>query len=75
MKKIIIETYNEAGERVFPQGAGWDKLVDRITKFCLMLSAIAGAVYGVIIIINTGGGGGFRIKSITITPIENQTRN
>ena len=31
MKKIIIETYNEAGERVFPQGVNWDKLIKRLT--------------------------------------------
>ena len=75
MKKIIIETYNEAGERVYPQGVNWDKLIKRLTGILEFIGALLGVIYGVIIIINTGGGGGFRIKSITITPTIDQKRN
>jgi hypothetical protein len=75
MNKYNIITYNEAGERVFPQGVNWDKLIKKLTGILEFIGALLGVIYGVIIIINTGGGGGFRVKSITITPIENLPRN
>jgi hypothetical protein len=74
MKKIIIETYNEAGERVYPQGVDWDKLIKRLTAILELIGAGLGVVIGIIVISNTGGGG-FRIKRITITPTADQTRN
>ena len=72
MKKIIIETYNEAGERVYPQGVDWDKWKKRLKKGLEWLQI---GLDIVVIIIGFGGGGGFRIKRITITPSANQTRN
>jgi len=72
MEKFNIIVINESGERVYPQGVDWDKWKKRLRK---TLDWIAIGLEIVVYITNLGGGGGFRIKSITITPTENQTRN
>jgi hypothetical protein len=72
MEKFNIIVTNEEGERVYPQGVDWDKWKKRLFNALAWLS-IGLDVY--VIIKNIGGGGGFRIKRITITPTENQTRN
>ena len=72
MEKFNIIVINESGERVYPQGVDWDKWKKRLRKTLEWLKI---GLDIVVIIISFGGGGGFRIKSITITPPENQTRN
>ena len=72
MEKFNIIVINESGERVYPQGVDWDKWKQRLRK---TLDWIAIGLEIVVIITNLGGGSGFRIKRITITPTENQTRN
>jgi hypothetical protein len=71
MEKFNVIVINEAGERVYPQGVDWDKLLNRLQK----IGAILASLVTIIVQISTGSGGGFRIKRITITPTENQTRN
>jgi hypothetical protein len=72
MEKFNIIVINEAGERVYPQGVDWDKWKKRLKKGLEWLQI---GLDIVVIIIGFGGGSGFRIKKITITPTENQTRN
>jgi hypothetical protein len=72
MEKFNIIVINEAGDRVYPQGVDWDKWKKRLKKGLEWLQI---GLDIVVIIVGFGGGGGFRIKKITITPTENQTRN
>lgn len=63
--QINIKVVNELGEVVYPQGVDWEKWKKRLKNALEWLSL----VLNVIVVINSSGGGGFRIQRIIIEPV------